>query len=145
MNTSYNPAVDPSLNYNNTNSMNNYANDVSNLNYDTEPSTVLRPLKQYAQDNYSEDPRQFNNYNSYYHDDVGMGKLRYSDYLCMLQSNLATESTWSLNTKAKVAISFSHFKVQMDTPQERPTLPLVITMAHQPPLDYWPNLSLNTM
>ena len=97
MNTSYNPAVDPSLNYNNTNSMNNYANDVSNLNYDTEPSTVLRPLKQYAQDNYSEDPRQFNNYNSYYHDDVGMGKLRYSDYLCMLQSNLATESTWSLN------------------------------------------------
>ena len=94
MNTSYNPAVDPSLNYNNTNSMNNYANDVSNLNYDTEPSTVLRPLKQYAQDNYSEDPRQFNNYNSYYHDDVGMGKLRYSDYLYMLlQSNLATEST----------------------------------------------------
>ena len=76
MNTSYNPAVDPSLNYNNTNSMNNYANDVSNLNYDTEPSTVLRPLKQYAQDNYSEDPRQFNNYNSYYHDDVGMGKLK---------------------------------------------------------------------
>ena len=57
----------------------NYSNaDLNNMNYNSDQSNVLRPLKQYAQDNNwnPNDSRNFD-YNMYYRDGVDMAQGEY--------------------------------------------------------------------